>query len=826
MTARRSSSRQLKGKRRVRAKVKAMEEAKVGVFLSDCGGQIAKILDFEELTNFVKNVQGVAFVAVGNEFWRGRGLQTIVDTVKAKKINRVVVAESIPKISEIAIAKAVEEAGLNPHLVEVLDLKDHCAWPHKDTPREATEKAKAMLLAAIEKAKLLEPIEKAEFPAVKSVLVIGGGIAGMQAAEDLADMGFQVYIVEKEPFLGGLAAKAVRFFPTDDCAICIQSPTTDLKTVTHTSRKCVYRSGFSEIPNLNVLTNAKVVKVEGGPGNFHVTVERKPRYVNEKKCVACDLCTSVCPVEVPDEYDAKLSKRKAIYINKPLVYPPAYVIDAKACKFHECAKCVAVCPTKAIELDQKPEFVTLNVGSIIVATGFREYDPSVIKEYHYGEYPDVITHLELARMLDAFGPTNGVPVRPSDRKPAKRIAFVQCVGSRDRRWNPYCSSICCMISLKHATLIKSAFPDADVTICYIDIRTTGREHEYYYEKAREMGVKFVKGRPSEIIHDPATNTLVVEVEDELLRRLLELEADLVVLATAMVPSEDTKELAQILGLELDQDGFFKEYNAKLRPTETKRRGIYLCGGAVFPKDAPTASLHAHSAAVKAAKFLMNGKIVKDLKVAVVNGDYCGNCQFCPVTCPYGAISLEPQGDGHFVAKVSELLCEGCGVCVGTCPVGAIELRHLKPSQISAQIKALLSVNGTSKPLVLAFSCSECGHAAVDSSGMAMMSYPANVRVLRVPCTGVIQVQHILEAFKAGAQGVMVVGCKPDGCHYEAGSQKAKQKVEMAKVLLKTYGIEPERLEMLNLVFIEGDKFTEAAKAMTERVERLGALQLA
>jgi heterodisulfide reductase subunit A len=826
MTAKRGSSKQSKGKRRVRAKVKAMEEAKVGVFLSDCGGQIAKILDFEALTNFVKAVPGVAMVARGSEFWRSEGLKTIVDAVKAKKINRIVVAESIPKISEVAIAKAVEEAGLNPYLVEVIDLKDHCAWPHKDTPQEATEKAKAMLLAAVEKAKLQEPIEKAEFQAVKSVLVIGGGLAGMQAAEDLADMGFQVYLIEKEPFLGGLAAKAVRFFPTDDCAICIQSPTTNLKAVAQTSRKCVYRSGFSEIPNLNVLTNAKVVKVEGGPGNFHVTVERKPRYVNEKKCVACDLCTSVCPVEVPDEYNAKLTKRKAIYINKPLVYPPTYAIDAKACKFHECAKCVEICPTKAIELDQKPEQVTLNVGSIIVATGFREYDPSVIKEYHYGEYPDVITHLELARMLDAFGPTGGVPVKPSNMKPAKRIVFVQCVGSRDRRWNPYCSSICCMISLKHATMVKEAFPDADVTICYIDIRATGREHEYYYEKAREMGIKFVKGRPSEIIHDPATNTLIVEVEDELLRRLLELEADLVVLATAMVPSEDTKELAQILGLELDQDGFFKEYNAKLRPTETKRRGIFICGGAVFPKDAPTTSLHAHSAAVKAAKFLMNGKIVKDLKVAVVNGDYCGNCQFCPVTCPYSAITLEPQGDGHFVAKVSELLCEGCGVCVGTCPVGAIELRHLKPSQIFAQVRALLSVNGTSKPLVLAMSCSECGHAAVDSSGMAMMSYPANVRVLRVPCTGVIQVQHILEAFKAGAQGVMIVGCKPDGCHYEVGSQKAQKKVEMAKALLKAYGIEPERLEMFNLVFIEGDKFVEAAKTMTEKVERLGLLQLA
>ncbi|MEM2816268.1 MAG: hydrogenase iron-sulfur subunit [Candidatus Bathyarchaeia archaeon] len=802
-----------------------MEEAKVGVFIADCGGQTSKVLDFEAIINFVKGIDGVTFVARDGEFWRGRGLQTIIEAVQSKKINRVVVAESIPKISEIAITKAVEEAGLNPHLVEVLDLKDHCAWPHRDAPLEATEKAKAMLLAAIEKAKLLEPIETAELPAVKSVLVIGGGIAGMQSAEDLAEMGFQVYLVEKEPFLGGLAAKAGRFFPTDDCAICIQSPTADLKTVTHTSRKCVYRSGLSEIPNLNILTSSKLVKVEGVPGNYKVTVERKPRYVNEKKCVACDLCASVCPVEVPDEYNAKLRTRKAIYINKPMVYPPVYVIDEKACKFYDCAKCVEVCPTGAIELEQKPEKVTLNVGSIIVATGFGEYDPSVIKEYHYGEYPDVITNLELARMIDAFGPTNGVIVKPSDKKPAKRIVFIQCVGSRDRRWNPYCSSICCMISLKHAIMIKSAYPDADVTICYIDIRTTGRGYEEYYERARELGVKFVKGRPSEIVHDPSTNTLIVEVEDELLRKILELEADLVVLATAMVPSEDSKELAEILGLELDEDGFFKEYNAKLRPTETKRRGIFICGGATFPKDVPTASLHSHSAAIKAAKFLLHGKIVKDLKVAFVNEDYCGNCQFCPVTCPYGAITLVPKGDGHFVARVSELLCEGCGICVGTCPVGAIELAHMRQNQIQAQIRALLSINGTSNPLVLAISCSECGYAAIDSSGMAMMNYPASVRVLKVPCTGMVQVRHILEAFKAGAQGVMIVGCKPNGCHYEAGSSKAQKKVEMARMLLNAYGIEPERLEMFHLIYAEGDKFAEAAKIMTEKVKKLGPLRL-
>ncbi|UCE44144.1 MAG: hydrogenase iron-sulfur subunit, partial [Candidatus Bathyarchaeota archaeon] len=695
----------------------------------------------------------------------------------------------------------------------------------KEKPKEATEKAKAMLLSAIERAKLLEPIKKLEFPTLKSALVIGGGIAGMQTAVDLADLGFEVNLIEKEPFLGGLAARAGRFFPTDDCAICIQSPASDVKTITHTSRKCVYRSGFSEIQNLNILTNSRVVAIEGAPGEYKVTIEKKPRYVNELKCVACDLCTAVCPVEAPDEYNAKLKKRKAIYINLPNVHPPVYTIDGNICKFQDCAKCVKVCPTKAIELGQKSERITLNVGSIIVATGFEEFDSSVIKEYHYDDYPDVITNLELARMIDGFGPTSGEVIRPSNRKPAKKIVFIQCVGSRDRRWNEHCSSICCMISLKHAMLIKSAFPEADVAICYIDIRTTGREHEDYYERAREMGIKFIKGRPTEITRDSETGKLIVDVEDALLHRFLEVDADLVVLAPAMIPSEGTKELAQI-GLEplLDEDGFFKEYNAKLRPTETTLKGLYICGGATFPKDAPTTSLHAHSAALKAAKFMNNGKIIKDQRTAIIDEEYCGDCTFCPVTCPYGAITIVPTNEEHSVARVSDLMCEGCGICVGTCPLNAIELRHSRPNQMLAQMKALMSINGTSKPLVLAICCSECGGTAVDSSGMAMMQYPANVRVMKVPCTGILQVHQFLEAFKAGAQGVMVVACKSDGCHYEMGSQNAEKKVELARVLLKEYGIEPERLEMFNLVFIEGDKFAEAARNMTGKLEKMGSLQ--
>jgi coenzyme F420-reducing hydrogenase delta subunit/ferredoxin len=293
----------------------------------------------------------------------------------------------------------------------------------------------------------------------------------------------------------------------------------------------------------------------------------------------------------------------------------------------------------------------------------------------------------------------------------------------------------------------------------------------------------------------------------------------------MVPAEGTKELADLLGLELEEDGFFKEYNAKLRPTETKLRGIYLAGGTTFPKDAPTTSLHSHSASLKAAKFLNTGKILKDQRTAVVNEDYCGDCEFCPVTCPYGAISLVPTTEDHFVARISDLKCEGCGVCVGTCPLNAIELRHSRPNQMLAQMKGLMSVNGTTKPLVLAICCSECGHTAVDSSGMAKMTYPANVRVMKVPCTGILQVHQLLEAFKAGAQGVVVVGCKSDGCHYEVGSQQAAKKVDLAKALLKEYGIEPDRLEMFNMVYIEGDKFAETAQMMTERLQALGPLKL-
>lgn len=757
-----------------------MDEARVGVFLSTCD-DVAATLDVEMLLQSATAIPGTVLAQRHEDYAEEAGLQAIKDAVASKGVNRIVVSVCEPVTGGIRISEAVRDAGLNPHLVEIINLRDHCARPHRDAPVQATRKAQAMLLAAVEKAKLLTPLDRLEYPVKPSCLVIGGGLAGIQTATNLADLGIETHLVEREPFLGGLAARAGRFFPTDDCALCIGTSSCDLKGVASTSRKCLYRSGFSELPNVNVLTNASVTAVEGGPGDYAVTIEQRP-------------------VDPAFRHG----------------YPEIRVVDERYRKFAPAAPPVSLTSGATRTL-------TLNVGSIVVATGFTEFDVSVIKEYLYGQHPDVVTQLDLARMLDAFGPTAGSLIQPSQGTTPTRIVMIQCVGSRDQRYNPYCSSICCMIALKHALIIKDQYPEIDVQICYIDIRSWGRGHEDYYERAREAGVKFVKGRPTEIRIDQSTQRLVVDTEDALLGQFVELNADLVVLSAAFVPAQGTDALAETLGVELDDDGFFKEYNAKVRPTETKLRGIYLSGGATFPKDSPTTALHAASAALKAARFLGAGTFAKDQRTAMVNADYCGDCEFCPVTCPYGAIILVKSGD-HLVAQVDDLKCEGCGLCVGTCPLNAITLRNATEDQLRVQVRSLLQYRGDD-PVVIAFCCAECGGTALDSAGIAALTYPAGVRVVKVPCTGRLQIHHFLDAFHNGADAVMVVGCKVDGCHYEEGSATAERRVKLAKRLLQLYGIEPERLEMFHNVYIEGDQFAEEATLMVKRVEGLPPIQM-
>lgn len=747
-----------------------MEDVKIGVFLSHGNKQLLKILDFPALLKYVQTLPNVMIAAQNDEYVQQAGIQTIIKAAESKKLTHIVVSACDATTSMIRIRKALKEIGINPYCVEVLNLREHCAWPHRDDPRGATEKAKAMLLAAVDKIRLQKPIATLEFPINQSSLIIGGGIAGIQSAIDLTDLGFHVDLIEQESTLGGIAAKAGRFFPTDDCALCIQSPSCDLEGITNTSRKCLYRSGFSEIPHLNIYTNSRVTNITGNPGDYHVTVERGQ-------------VTSSSIVEY---------------------YPPIYS------------------PTENTVGQERTETITLDPGSIIIATGFEEFDIRAVKEYNYGVYSDVVTQLELAKMLDPFGPTNGLLLRPSDNKEAKQIVMIQCAGSRDQRYNAYCSSICCMIGLKHALMIKERIPNADVKVCYIDIRSWGRGHEEnYYEKARGVGVKFIKGRPTEVMRDPSTGSLVVDTEDALLGEFLSLEADLVVLSTAFVPATGTQELAALLGLDLGDDGFFKEYNAKLRPTETKLHGIYICGGATFPKDTPTTSLHASSAALKAAKFMTAGKYMKDDTTAVIDSELCGDCEFCPVMCPYGAIRLEEDGV-HTVATVDAVKCDSCGICAGTCPKNAITIQGLTEDQIMAQITALLQ-HAPKDGSVLAFSCAECGFTAVDTAGMAPAEYPANIRVLKVPCTGALKVHHFLTALKNGAGAVMVVGCKTDGCHYEIGSSTAKRRVELTKKILNLYGLGSSRLEMFHNISIEGKDFVAEANAMLQQAQALGSI---
>jgi heterodisulfide reductase subunit A len=415
---------------------------------------------------------------------------------------------------------------------------------------------------------------------------------------DLADKGYQVHIVERLPTIGGKMALLYKVFPTNDCAPCILAP----------------KTAYANIhPNISVLTNAEVRGVEGHIGDFHVEIVQSPRYVDPDKCTGCGDCVQACPRRVRDDvFSAGMGSRKAIYIPYDQAIPRKAVIDVASCLYFRngtCRLCEKACPAEAVDFGQKPRTVKLEVGAIIVATGFDEYDPGAKAEYGYGRFGNVITQFQLARLLDIDGPTKGKLVRPTDGKEPRTIVMIQCVGSRDQNTNSYCSGICCMYALKHAQVIRGmALPEAEIHICYIDMRTPGKGFEEYYRQTRDMGINFIRGRPSEVAERPDTKNLIVKVEDPDIHRLLELEADLVVLSCATVPSSGTGELSQILGIERDDNGFFKELHPKLRPVETRARGIYLCGAAQGPKDIPTSILQARAAAAFADGELRKGRI--------------------------------------------------------------------------------------------------------------------------------------------------------------------------------------------------------------------------
>ncbi|UCE75201.1 MAG: CoB--CoM heterodisulfide reductase iron-sulfur subunit A family protein, partial [Methanomassiliicoccales archaeon] len=570
---------------------------------------------------------------------------------------------------------AVSEAGLNPFHFEMANIRENVSWVHYDTPKKATEKAKHIVKGAVARAKRLEAIGKMTVPVEQAVLVIGGGISGIQAALDVAEMGIKVYLVEKEPSIGGNMARLVETFPTNDCAMCILSPK---------------MADVARNPNIEVLTYSEVVDVKGYIGNFDVVVEKKPKFVDEKKCVGCGDCAEKCPVEVKSQWDMDMGNRKAIYLQFPQALPRAYVIDEKNCiKLikNKCGVCGKVCPADAVDFKQKPRKRRIKIGAIIVATGSEEFDPSDVKEYGFGIYDDVITQLQLARIMDPQGPTEGEVLRPSNRKKPKKYLMIQCVGFRDEKYNPYCSRICCMSAIKHAMMIKTEQnPDAEVYIAYTDIRSFGKGYEEYYKRAQEMGVKFIRSKTAEIMQD-GRKRLMARLEDTDVGEPLTLSPDLVVLSTGLVSNESAKIVAKMLRLDVDSYNFFCEKHPKLAPVDTKIEGIYICGCAQGPKDIPDSVAQARAASVAALRSVSKKSITIDLAKAIVDEELCNRCAICVDACPYEAIELEEEAEGRSTApaQVIEAMCNACGICAAECPTGAIELKHYKSDQMLSQI---------------------------------------------------------------------------------------------------------------------------------------------
>jgi heterodisulfide reductase subunit A len=711
------------------------EDAKVGVYLCECGGNIGDVVDVEEIWKHVREWDNVAVARKDSYLCSKPAQDTILADIERYGLDRVVVASCTPRMHLLTFQGVLKQAGLNPFLLEFSNIREQCSWVHgPHASEEATRKAESIVRGGYERSLELEPLEEISEEASGEVLVIGGGIAGITASLELEEQGRTVYLVEREPSIGGHMARLTKVFPTLDCAQCILTP-----RIAEVGRR----------PGVNLLSYSEVEYVTGRPGNYKVTVRRKPRGVDLELCTGCSVCSRVCPVKVPDEFNEGRSERAAAYLQFPQAVPYVYTIDFDHCT--RCGLCVEKCPSKAINLDDPGSTETLDVGSIVVATGYRQYPAVDLAEYGYGVYPDVVTMLEMERLTSLSGPTKGRVTRFSDGEEAEKIAMVLCAGSRDKnRYTPYCSRICCMYSIKQAIMLREML-GKEVWVYYTDIRATGRGYEELYWRAQEGGVVFVRGKASEVWRNSGTGKLVVRAEDTLTGNVMEEEFDTVALAVAMIPPEGLEELAQTSSLPLGADGFVQEKHPKLDPVETLKTGIFACGCALGPKDVRDTISDSLGAAAKTVSFLGDGVVSASPEKAYVDTGACDGCGDCISVCPVSAITLTERK-----AEVDPFLCNGCGGCVPACPVDAIDFKNSTRAQLRAALKGVMDSKGEDELRVVAFVEKSIGYTGVDFLGLDRASYPESVRVIPVPTTAFLGLSHILDAFAAGADGVIAI----------------------------------------------------------------------
>ncbi len=650
---------------------------RIGVYVCHCGTNIGGKVDVEAVAGFAGGLRNVAVARDYKFMCSDPGQEMIIKDIRELGLNRVVVASCSPRLHEKTFQNACLRAGLNPFLFQMTCIREHCSWVVKD-PEEATRKAKHLVEAAVQRVNYHHELFSREENVHPDVLVVGGGIAGIQAALDVAKSGHKVHLVEKSPSIGGHMAQFDKTFPTLDCAACISTP------------KMV---AVSQEPNINLLTWSEVSEVSGFVGNYEVKIRRKPRYVKMDLCTGCGLCTEKCPRKVPSEFEEGMGKRGAIYRNSPQAVPNKPVIDPDNCLYltkGKCRACEKLCPSGAIDFQQKEETLDVQVGTIILATGFDTLDPTPLKQYGYGRLDNVLTGLQFERLNNAVGPTGG-KILKKDGAPPESVGIIHCVGSRDKNYCEYCSRVCCMYALKYDHLLKDKIGhNVKVYNFYIDMRCFGKGYEEFFCKVQEEGVTFIRGRPGEVTNEALTpeeeGKLIVITEDTLLGRKLRVPVDMVILCTAMLPRKNAPEVARIFGISQGLDGFFLEEHPKLGPVSTATDGVFLAGTCQGPKDIPDAVSHASGGAAQALALASRGLVTISPTVSWINPDICIGCKSCIELCAYSAIEFDER---RGVSVINEAMCKGCGSCAGHCPSGAAQIKHFTENQIFAELEGVL-----------------------------------------------------------------------------------------------------------------------------------------
>jgi len=654
---------------------------RIGFYICHCGHNIASIVDVKAVAEYIKSLSGVVVSCEYKYMCSDPGQELIQKDIKEHSLNRIIVASCSPLLHEHTFRTAVEKGGLNPYYFQMVNIREDVSWVHTDM-KAATEKAKDLSRAAVQRVFHHKSLETKRVKIHPDLLIVGGGIAGIHAALTLANAGKKIYLVERDPTIGGHMAMFDKTFPTLDCAACILTPK---------------MSQVKNHPNITLWTYSEVAKVDGYVGNYKISVRRKPRYINEELCVGCMDCIEKCVYKegkTPDEFNVGLSKRKPIYIPFPQATPQIVVIDRETCiefKSGRCKKtCVEACDRKAIDFKQKEEIKEIEVGTVILTTGYQTFDASRVPFYGYGKYPNVYTSLEVERLVNASGPTGGELILRDGRHP-KTVGIIHCVGSRDKNTNRWCSRTCCMYSLKLAHLLKE-HTDAEVYNFYIDIRAAGKSYEEFYDKLLDENVHFIRGRVAEVsdwaVRPSEEGKLIIRAEDTLIGIVRRVPVDMVVLAVGMEPQADSQDVRRMFNISCSTEGFFLERHPKLAPVDTFTDGIFIAGCCQGPKDIPDSVAQAGAAAAQALILIDSGEIELEPNTAYVVQEECSGCRTCLTICPYNAISRDEVKQKAFI---NEALCKGCGTCVAACPSGAIKQNLFEDEMIFSEIDGLLKI---------------------------------------------------------------------------------------------------------------------------------------